>query len=101
VLSAHNILIAAIFVTYMGGMAGLIAYACRTGCHRDREDGQDDGGDLDAGLGDLPLAARRVLTAAARAPQWPPWRANPAARSNRPTPARPATGSGATAPASR
>lgn len=31
VLSAHNLLIAAIFTTYMGAMAGLIAYACATG----------------------------------------------------------------------
>jgi hypothetical protein len=47
VLSAHNILIAAIFTTYMGGMAGLLGYVCWTGRERrirDPERSEDDAG---------------------------------------------------------
>jgi len=53
-LSAHTVLVAAIFTAYMGSMAGLLAYIARTGRHEDREprdvitgeqdpDGQEDG----------------------------------------------------------
>jgi hypothetical protein len=54
VLSAHTLLIAAIFVPYMGAMAGLILYACWLG--EPRSDDRD-GEPPEQVPGDLPAAA--------------------------------------------
>jgi hypothetical protein len=45
VLSVHALLVAAIFTAYMGSMAALIAYICRTG--RGRSDEPPDTGGED------------------------------------------------------
>lgn len=56
--SSHSLLIAVIFTSYMGGMAGLIAYICSTGRHRSGDgQGEDGQRDRDPGPAALPLAA--------------------------------------------
>jgi hypothetical protein len=55
VLSAHNLLIAGIFVAYFGLMAGLGCYIAAQGQHRDSD--HDDHDDQDTGHAVASLAA--------------------------------------------
>jgi hypothetical protein len=50
VLSAHNLLIAGIFVSYFGLMAGLGCYIAAQGQHRDSDHDDQDTGHAAAGL---------------------------------------------------